>query len=160
MKDSRATLSDLFLKQNLKLAFAESCTGGKISGHLCEWPGISAFFMGSLVSYANDVKFELLGVTKDSWTPGQEVSAMVALQMAVGAQRLMHADWALSCTGYAGPAGGSAAEPLGSIWIAIVGPSFEVTKNYRFAGNRVEIQNAAVDAAMQLLVSSVISHSS
>jgi nicotinamide-nucleotide amidase len=104
------------------LALAESCTGGLIGKRITDLPGSSAVFVGGVVSYANDVKAKLLGVSRTLLDTHGAVSEEVARAMAEGARTRLEATWALSVTGIAGPDGGSAEKPVGTVWFAIAGP--------------------------------------
>lgn len=156
------------------MSFAESCTGGLLSAKIAEHPGVSVIFKGSVVSYANDAKVELLGVGHDSLLQEGAVSEIVARQMAQGVCHRFHTDWGVSITGVAGPSGGSADKPVGTVWIGIAGPklvvphskvSYQETQNglaefvearkYFFKGDRRQIQIQSVEAAVDLLINAL-----
>lgn len=137
--------------RKLTISFAESCTGGLLSSSLTEHAGISDIFLGSVVSYANQVKFDLLGVKPQDCMQWGAVSEAVALQMVQGACKAMKSDCAIAVTGVAGPDGGSPEKPVGTVWIAIRGPGFERATKKFFSGNRREIQKQACETAYQLL---------
>jgi nicotinamide-nucleotide amidase len=140
------------LKQNQwKIGFAESCTGGRLSAAWAEVPGVSDVFSGSVVSYSNEVKKELLEVQEKSLKEEGAVSQKVALEMAKGLRKKLKVDWALAITGIAGPTGGSAEKPVGTVWFAIAGPKFEGVQKKNFTGERVTIQQASVEFATQWL---------
>ena len=145
-------LIEIFRRQKLTLSFAESCTGGKLSALLTEQAGVSDIFLGSVVSYANDVKVNLLGVRRNTLENEGAVSEKVALQMAQGVRQQLHSDWSVAITGIAGPSGGSPDKPVGTIWFAVCGPNFEVTEKKMFRGTRVEVQTQATDHAIQKLL--------
>ena len=110
----------LLLKEQRKtLATAESCTGGNIARQITLVPGSSAYFKGSVVSYANEIKEQVLGVSKNDIDTYGAVSRPVVEQMARGVQRLMNVDCAIAVSGIAGPDGGTAEKPVGTVWIAI-----------------------------------------
>lgn len=104
------------------VATAESCTGGMLATLLTQLPGSSAFFLGGVAAYANAVKSVLLGVDADLIARAGAVSREVAESMARGVRGRLGATWALSTTGIAGPDGGTAAKPVGTVWCALAGP--------------------------------------
>ena len=105
------------------LALAESCTGGWIGKLLTDRPGASAYFLGGLVSYANSAKQQLLGVSAETLNDFGAVSEECAVAMAAGARGRFGSDYGLSVTGIAGPDGGTAQKPVGTVFTAAVGPS-------------------------------------
>ncbi len=112
------------LKSRQTLSFAESCTGGMLSARIAEVPGVSAIYKGSVVSYSNEAKVEILGVGQSSLQLQGAVSQVVAQEMAQGVRHRFHTDWGVSITGIAGPTGGSKEKPVGTVWIAVSGASF------------------------------------
>lgn len=141
----------LLRDQKLTVSFAESCTGGALSSFLTEQPGISDIFLGSVVSYSNEAKMDLLGVRRDTLMQEGAVSEEVARQMAHGVRRQLKTQWSVAITGIAGPSGGSAAKPVGTVCFAVTGPSFEDSQKKNFSGNRKDIQMASVDFAVDWL---------
>ncbi len=134
------------------LGFAESCTGGLTSATLCEISGVSEVFLGSIVSYSNEIKTDLLGVPSEILKQQGAVSAPVALLMAKGAKKVLKTSWALSITGIAGPGGGSKEKPVGTVFFAVAGPQLEMSEKQAFSGERAEIQRQAADYAVTLLL--------
>jgi nicotinamide-nucleotide amidase len=135
----------------LRLAVAESCTGGLVGARLTEIPGSSDVFLGGVIAYDNGVKRELLGVPEALLQDHGAVSEAVARAMAEGIAQRLHADVAVSVTGIAGPGGGSHAKPVGTIWIACTHRNVTEARRLRFAGNRHEIRARAAQAALHLL---------
>ncbi len=134
------------------LAVAESCTGGRLAAAFTEAAGASEFFLGGVVAYANEVKIGALGVYREVLEHHGAVSRQVALQMAQGVQRLTGATWTLATTGIAGPDGGSAGKPVGTVWIALAGPDgATATHQFHFHGSRADNMSAAVSAAIEML---------
>lgn len=137
--------------QKLTVGFAESCTGGALSAFLTEQAGISDIFLGSVVSYSNEAKVDLLGVRRDTLMHEGAVSEAVARQMAQGARKQLKTDWSVAVTGIAGPTGGSSEKPVGTVCFAIAGPGFEESRKEHFLGVRKAIQQRSVDFAVSWL---------
>ena len=138
------------LGRGWKLAVAESCTGGLVGAKLTDVPGSSAWFAGGIVAYANDVKIRELGVPAEIIGRDGAVSEAVAVAMADGVRERFSADAGLSITGIAGPTGGSAEKPVGTVVIAVsTGPA--VVRTYRFVGDRPMVRQQSVVAALELL---------
>ncbi|MDE2721433.1 MAG: CinA family protein [Gemmatimonadota bacterium] len=132
------------------LVLAESCTGGLIGAALTAVPGASKVLWGGLISYDDDAKRELLKVSEASLHRYGAVSRAVAEEMAAGARRVAESTWSIAVTGIAGPSGGSAEKPVGTVWIAHDGPSRDA-RCHRFGGSRDEIREAAALEAMRWL---------
>lgn len=119
---SRESLAALVIakarRQNKTIATAESCTGGWIAKTLTDIPGSSSVLLGGLVTYSNASKQSLLGVTHEALSNGA-VSEPVVIQMADAARKALGSDIAISVSGVAGPSGGSASKPIGTVWIAL-----------------------------------------
>lgn len=122
--------------RNLSLATAESCTGGYIGHLITSIPGSSEYYLGGLVAYSNALKVEYLGVKPDTIEAHGAVSEEVALQMAEGVRKRSGSDFGLATTGVAGPGGGSAEKPVGTVWIAVAGPQGSKAKRYHFGNHR------------------------
>ncbi|WP_347356076.1 CinA family protein [Bdellovibrio sp.] len=137
--------------QKLTVGFAESCTGGALSAFLTEQPGVSDIFLGSVVSYSNEAKVDLLGVRRDTLMQEGAVSETVARQMAHGVRRQLKTDWSVAITGIAGPTGGTPSKPVGTVCFAIAGPGFEDSRKELFSGDRKSIQMTSVDYAVAWL---------
>ena len=122
----------LLTAQGKKLALAESCTGGRIASLMTDVPGASEVFTHGYVTYANEAKCDMLGVSEEVLDTYGAVSEQVALAMAEGALKKSGADMAVSVTGIAGPSGGSEEKPVGTVWIglATAEKSFAVRKNH------------------------------
>lgn len=129
------------------MASAESCTGGSIAKMITAIPGSSEVFKGTVVSYATEVKENVLGVSHDDVVKYTVVSQQVAEQMAVGVKSLLKTDYAVATTGVAGPSGGTEENPVGTVWIAVAGPAGVVSKRYNFGNSRENnIERAAITA--------------
>jgi nicotinamide-nucleotide amidase len=144
-------------ERNLTLALAESCTGGLISRRIARIPGISQFYLGGIVSYANDAKLKLLGVKPDTLEKFGAVSEQTAVEMARGIRERLGAGIALSVTGIAGPSGGSAAKPIGTVWMSIARPPGAEARLFQFHGDRERIILGASQAGLNWLRTTLMS---
>jgi nicotinamide-nucleotide amidase len=133
------------------VAVAESCTGGGLGARLTARAGSSAYVLGGVISYADAVKVEVLGVDPAVIARHGAVSPECAEQMALGARRLLGADWAVAITGIAGPGGGSDEKPVGLVHLALAGPAGVVHLEQRRGGDRDSIRARAVAGALHLL---------
>jgi nicotinamide-nucleotide amidase len=133
------------------LAVAESCTGGQIAAECTSIPGASDWFLEGVVSYANSAKVRLLGVSEADLAAFGAVSEAVAKAMAVGVRRRSGATWGIAVTGIAGPGGGSADKPVGTVHLAVEGPVGILHRALRLPGDRERIQKLTVAAALELL---------
>jgi nicotinamide-nucleotide amidase len=138
-------------RKGVTLAIAESCTGGLVGYMLTREPGASDYLVVDAVTYANSAKSRLLGVDEDVIRGHGAVSAEVAAAMAEGVKRVSGADVALSLTGIAGPSGGSAKSPVGTVFMAVAGPSETTVKERHFPGERHQIQTLAAYAGLELI---------
>lgn len=138
--------------KGITIATAESCTGGWIGKTLTDVPGSSSVFMGSLVAYSNDIKENLLGVSKEILVAHGAVSQNVAFEMAKNCAQSFASDIALSVTGIAGPGGGSKEKPVGLVYIGIHFRGETETFEYRFENSgRHRIRREALVQALALL---------
>ena len=144
-------LVELLKAQGLTCATAESCTGGGVGSAITAVPGSSAVFAGGIISYSNEVKAEVLGVSRDDLARVGAVSGEVAAQMAEGARRLLKTDMAVSLTGIAGPDGGSDAKPVGLVWFGLATKDGVRTEKAIFRGDRAQVRTQAVTHALGML---------
>ena len=142
--------------RNLHLGLAESCTGGLLSSEFARLPGVSDVFAGSVVSYSNAVKRDLLDVSEKTLQEQGAVSEEVALEMARGVCRKLRVECAIAVTGIAGPSGGSVGKPVGTVWLAVKGPHFEVVQRKLFSGDRALIQNQSAQFGFKLLLQGLL----
>ena len=156
-KDLIRSIGQILLARRMKLAVAESCTGGLLGARITSVAGSSAWFTGGVIAYANDVKQKLLGVPRALLERHGAVSKAAAIAMAKGVRRLVRADFAVAVTGIAGPSGGTRAKPVGTVWIAVGGPVGYKSLRSRFRGGRDRVRRAAVDAALRMLVACLTS---
>ncbi len=136
--------------RGLRLAVAESCTGGMLGSRLTAVPGSSEAFLGGIIAYDNAVKRELLGISDDILAEHGSVSGEVAAAMALAVQRMLSADIGVGITGVAGPGGGTAAKPVGMVWVAIAGMA-ERSVCLRLFGTREEIRERAAQSALEMV---------
>ena len=141
----------ILTERSLTLATAESCTGGSIATRFTAMPGASAYFLCGVVSYSNESKAELLGVDPADIARYGAVSEQVARQMAEGVRRTAGADYGVATTGIAGPSGGSAEKPVGTVWIAVATPRETVAILKQCGTDRGQIIDRASAFAIGLL---------
>jgi nicotinamide-nucleotide amidase len=148
-KDTLEQIVGRLLKEKKQtLSLAESCSGGLIAHLVTSVPGSSAYFMGGVVSYSYESKTNMLGVTTETLEKFGAVSEEVVTQMAEGARKEFKTDWAVSASGIAGPDGGIEGKPVGTVWIAVAGPTGVKAKKFQFGGDRE--RNIAVTAITAL----------
>jgi len=150
----------LLEKSSQTMAVAESCTGGNIAHSITSNPGSSAYFKGAVVAYSNEIKIRLLDVPAEMIETYGAVSQQVAEAMALGAQKKMNADFALSTTGIAGPDGGTPEKPVGTIWIAVAGPSGVESEKFIFRHNRERNIIRSTQTALNLLRKFILNNNS
>lgn len=137
------------------MATAESCTGGLVAHLLTEVPGSSAYLLGGVVSYSDAVKRAELGVPAELLEAHGAVSAQVAVAMADGVRARLAADLGVGITGIAGPDGGSAAKPVGLVYVAVAGLGTPDVRRYQWAGDRSANKRDSAQAAIELLLARV-----
>jgi len=137
--------------RGLKLATAESCTGGLVANRITDVPGASEVFLGGWVTYSNEAKVRDLEVSEDSLRKYGAVSAAVAGEMAQGARKRSGADWAVSVTGIAGPGGGSPGKPVGLVYLGIAGEEGVETIEKKLVPERKTFKAMASQSALDLL---------
>jgi len=146
--DSLESVIGRILKEkNLSLSTAESCTGGYLAHLITSVPGSSAYFMGSVVSYANEVKMNQLGVQESTLREHGAVSEQTVQEMVAGAIRLLGTDVAIATSGIAGPDGGTLEKPVGTVWLAVGNKEQTVTRKLQLSKNRlINIQYSGFSA--------------
>lgn len=142
-------------KKGVTIATAESCTGGEIARLITSVPGSSGYYKGSVVSYANEVKTNVLGVNAADIEREGAVSETVVLQMAEGVKKLMNTDYAVSTSGVAGPDGGTPGKPVGTVWIGIATPAKTYARKYVFSFTRERNIAKAAAKALELVMMEV-----
>ncbi len=148
---SAAALVALCKARGIRMATAESCTGGLVAGAITAIPGASAVFTHGFISYANEAKMQMLGVSEATLAAHGAVSSETAAAMASGAKQRAGADLAISTTGVAGPDGGSTEKPVGTVWFGLATPHGVTTYHRIFPGNRDDVRQASVEYALALL---------
>lgn len=137
------------------LVTAESCTGGLIGAMITSVPGSSAIYKGGIISYCNEIKEDILGVSAEALQQYGAVSHPVAAMMACGARKVLNADIAISVTGLAGPDGDDFGNPLGTVYIGYEDRSNALVKEFHFVGDREHIREQAAAAALKLILENI-----
>jgi nicotinamide-nucleotide amidase len=146
-----AVVGRLLVEQGLTLAVAESCTGGRLGDMFTNVPGSSRYFLGGVTAYSNEVKEKVLGVSGTLLEEKGAVSEAVAGAMARGARQLTGADFTLGVTGVAGPDGGTAAKPVGLVYMALAWEGGSRCQELIFHGNREAVKARTAAAAINML---------
>jgi len=144
-------ISALLRERGIKLATAESCTGGLIASRITDVPGSSEYFLGGVVAYAYEAKVALLNVSWDTLKAFGAVSRETVLEMARGARKTLAADLAISVSGIAGPDGGLPGKPVGTTWFGLASSHGEWAYLHQFKGNRLQNKTSAADTALTIL---------
>ena len=139
-----------FTEKGMTLGTAESLTSGLIAATVADVSGASAVLMGGVVSYDPRVKHEVLGVSQEVIGTVVVVSEACALQMADGARKLLKVDVALSATGVAGPTGGTAENPVGTVWLGVSTAEGTIARRFQFDGDRQSVRRQTVETALRL----------
>ena len=145
-------LGEALRARGLKLATAESCTGGLIADRLTDVPGSSDYFLGGIVAYAYEAKVALLDVSWDTLRAHGAVSREVVLEMARGARKALSADLAVSVSGIAGPGGGLPDKPVGTTWLGLATPDGEWARHFVWDRDRRGNKELSAEAALQFLL--------
>ena len=144
-------IGNLLTTKGMTLSTAESCTGGFIAHKITTVPGSSKYFKGSVVSYSNEVKVNVLNVLSDDIQLYGAVSRQVVEQMADNVRRLLKTDYALATSGVAGPDGGTAEKPVGLVWISVSSPKGVVSREFKFGNVRIQNIERTAQTAMLML---------
>jgi PncC family amidohydrolase len=150
-KPLEVEIGELLTANNLKMALAESCTGGLVGHRLTEVAGSSTYFLGGIVAYSYEAKERLLGVRHHTIYDFGAVSAETALEMARGARRAFATDIGLSITGIAGPTGGTPDKPVGLVYIALSTRTGERCERHVWDSDRSGNKARSAEAALDLL---------
>lgn len=141
----------ILLERQATVSTAESCTGGLIASKITSVAGASDYFKGSIVSYSNETKKELLGVEEVTLVQHGAVSEDTVREMAMGAIDKLHTTYAIAVSGIAGPSGGSEEKPVGTVWIAVGDKDKVIAKKFLFPGNRERNMELAAINALSML---------
>ncbi|MBI5873737.1 MAG: CinA family protein [Candidatus Omnitrophica bacterium] len=144
-------IARILSNRHLTLSVAESCTGGLVSHSLTNIPGSSKYFVCGVVAYSDKTKIKLLKIPALTLKQHGAVSKETALKLANNVRHLAKTNIGIGITGIAGPGGGSASKPVGTVFIAIAIGHREYFKKFKFSGTRLKIKTCAKDAALQLL---------
>ncbi|MGE0493478.1 MAG: CinA family protein [Vulcanimicrobiota bacterium] len=155
MDELVAQLSQRLASHGWRVAVAESCTGGLVSATLTEQPGCSAWFVGGVVAYENEVKCRVLGLDEAHLRKTGAVAPETALAMAQGACERLGAEVGLGLTGIAGPGGATFTKPVGLVYVALVWPGGQKAESHQFGGSRSEVRRQACQAALELALTAL-----
>lgn len=151
-------IGKMLTKKGLKLAVAESCTGGLIGHRITNIPGSSDYYLGSVTAYAYEVKQQLLGVRQETLTEYGAVSRETVIEMALGIRACLNADFpmehtvGISVSGIAGPGGSTPGKPVGLVWIGLSSREGNHAWRFIWKGNRIQNKESSAQAALQLLL--------
>ncbi len=158
MRKPASVVVQLLRSAGETLAVAESCTGGWLGREITSIPGASNSFWGGVIAYDDAAKLSLLSVSPETLESHGAVSERTAVEMASGVGALSGATWAVAITGVAGPGGGTADKPVGTVCVAVAGPT-PLHGTYLLPGDREDVRRQAVDRALELLQEALASRS-
>ncbi len=145
-------IGQLLRERQLKIAIAESCSGGLISHLITNVPGSSDYFVLGVVVYSNNAKMQLLGVQKIILESFGAVSSECARAMAEGVKKVGGCHLGLAVTGIAGPGGGTSAKPVGLVFIGLATQKSTTAKEFRFSGSRLDIKEQTANQALRMVL--------
>ena len=155
MSTLKEIVARLLTEQGLTISVAESCTGGLIAHQLTNVSGSSAYFIGGVVAYANEVKEQVLGVSGETLVAHGAISEETVREMARGARRLFDTDVAISAAGIAGPTGGTPQKPVGLVYVALAAQDLERCERHLWRGDRLAVRlenkRRTAEAALEML---------
>lgn len=149
-------IGKLLSKQNKTISTAESFTGGKVASLLSAVPGASAYFKGSVVSYATETKINVLGVSEELIGEYSVVSAQVASAMALNVKKLLNTDYAIATTGNAGPSKGDSDAEIGAVFIALATPNGVIVEEFNFGQPREKVIDRATVKSLEILQKEIL----
>ena len=152
MKNLANKVVKKLIKKKLKVSFAESCTGGLLSSSITSISGSSKIFNLGLITYSNKAKIKLLGVEQQTLDNYGAVSEQVVEQMAGSALKSSDADYAIAVSGIAGPDGGTAEKPVGTVWICWITPEITRVEKYQLQGDRQAVRDQVIKISLQELL--------
>jgi len=145
------SLIETLKKKNVTISTAESCTGGLISKLITDIPGSSEVFIGGIVSYSNEMKMKWLGVTKETLEKYGAVSENTVKEMLEGILRQTGSDFAVAISGIAGPTGGTAEKPVGTVFIGVASHDQMIVKKFVFKGSRETVRMKSAEKVLKLI---------
>ena len=145
----------LLNKTKQTIATAESCTGGNIAHLITSVPGSSAYYKGSVIAYANEIKINQLDVNENDIIQHGAVSQQVVEQMAIGVRKKMNTHYGIATSGIAGPDGATTDKPVGTTWIAVATPEKVISRKFQFGNLREQNINRATQAALIMLIQTI-----
>lgn len=151
-KSKEFLIGTLLREKKLKLATAESCTGGLVADRITNVPGSSEYFHGGIIAYSYEAKVALLDVSWDTLEMYGAVSREVVLEMATGARKAMKADVTVSISGIAGPGGGLPDKPVGTTWIGLSTAEADWARKFVWEGDRLQNKIHSAEAALQMIL--------
>ena len=151
IEDASRRVVTLGCARGRTVSTAESCTAGMVASSIADIPGASAVLRGGAVTYCNEIKHEVLGVSEQTLAAHTAVSEATAREMASGSKALFGSDVAVSLTGYAGPGGGTKTEPAGTVYIATCDSAGLLCERHVFSGSRNEVRAQAAARALELV---------
>ncbi len=157
-EELEGVVGEMLRDRGLTLAVAESCTGGLLGYRITKIPGSSDYFLGGVISYANEVKRDILGVNGEDLRRYGAVSEEVARQMAEGVRKLIRADLGVGITGIAGPTGGTSEKPVGLVYIALATPEETICQRNVFPGDREIVRWRSSQTALDMVRRWLIKH--
>ena len=150
-KPLEVIIGKMLRQQGLRLAVAESCTGGLVGHRITNIPGSSTYYMGSVTAYAYEAKVRLLGVHWETLEKYGAVSKETVLEMALGVRRALAADIGVSISGIAGPGGGTVEKPVGLTWIGLSARGVDEAWSHIWQGDRLQVKEQSAQEALRLL---------
>lgn len=150
------TFGDFLTKHDMRIATAESCTGGLLAGKIINYPGISKVFNEGFITYSNEAKINRLGVKEETLNSFGAVSKETAMEMAEGVAKRTNSVIGLSTTGIAGPTGGSKEKEVGLVYIGLFYNGINKYKELKLTGDRETVRNAAVNEAINFAYEEII----
>ena len=151
MEKLEVIVGQMLAERKLKLATAESCTGGLVGHRLTNVPGSSGYFQGGIIAYSYEAKERLLGVHHDTLYEHGAVSAETALEMARGARKALGTDIGIAVTGIAGPGGGLPGKPVGLVYIALSARTYERVERFVWNSDRESNKMQSAEVALAML---------
>lgn len=150
-KPLEVVIGEMLRRQGLRLAVAESCTGGLVGHRITNVPGSSTYYMGSVTAYAYEAKVRLLGVRWETLEKYGAVSQETVLEMAYGVRHALAADIGLSISGIAGPGGGTVEKPVGLAWIGLSARGVDEAWSHIWQGDRLQVKEQSAQEALRRL---------